>query len=343
MRTISGPQLLDDAWRHGVDFCVLGNLARLLEGGTGPAERLGGLAEMRVAALLARAREASLHAFLLWEQRTRRVAEVLGSAGISPGIVLKGGALRYQVYPSPWLRAAADLDLLLPAEQVRGAVGALVDRGWTLHLPVAERAWSMRHGHHVTVWQDGFHVELHRAVDQNHRPTLSYAALANGALPAAELGERLLFPPLRQQLLVAAAHALKHALNIPLKSLVDVHLLVENGATDDVGETLAAARCEKLDGALGLMLSACVELFGTRLPGGLLAGLSTGRVRRDASRFLLSAWREGFFPEWLGRDTLQRRLAAHLLLVTDLRFVGRVGGRFLLRRVLDVIDRIQRT
>lgn len=315
--------LLHDAWRHGVDAAVEENLWTCGETGAGGRP----------------ARDAAIHAFLRWEQQTVRVAAVLDSAGIPPGLLLKGGALRYQVYPEPWFRAAADLDILLPQESLEPAVAALVRGGAAVHVPVPERGWSMRHGHHVTLWQDGFHVELHRAVDQNDRPGLRYHALAAGAGPISGVSAPLLAPNVSDQLLVAAAHALKHALNIPLKSLVDVHLAVGHGAVADADALIRRARAEDLDGVLWLLLSACTELFGTSMDPGALAALQPRPARLGVVRAVLSSRREGFFPPQLGADTLLRRLAAHVLLVRDPAFVARVGMGFVSRRLRDLAGR----
>ncbi|MBM4354470.1 MAG: nucleotidyltransferase family protein [Deltaproteobacteria bacterium] len=326
-------RLLHDGWRHGVDAALAVNLPRLSNAG-------GEVFSGSVAAeRLADVRTSAIHALLLWEQRARRIGSCLEAGGVPPLLLLKGGALRYQVYPEPWLRAAADLDLLVPEGQLERAVQALVDNGAEVHLPVVERRWSMRHGHHVTVRQDGFHVELHRSVDQGDRPLLSHVALSDGAVPLSAVHGHLLLPRLSGQALVCAAHALKHGLNIPLKNLVDLHCLAVCGAFSDEDEVVRQARAEKLDGVLGYLLSCAVELLATNVPEGLLLALRPPLPWTLLTRAVLSPWRDGFFPAALGRDTPLRRLAAHLLLVADGRFVAGVGTRFLTRRLHDLTDR----
>ena len=51
---------------------------------------------------------------LRWEEGVRKGCDLLSEAGFPHPIVLKGGATKYTLYPSPHLRSSSDVDLLLP-------------------------------------------------------------------------------------------------------------------------------------------------------------------------------------------------------------------------------------
>lgn len=59
----------------------------------------------------------------------KRILEVLGSMGIDV-IVLKGAALAYSVWPSMATRQMHDIDIVVPIERVREAIGAIMDLGY---------------------------------------------------------------------------------------------------------------------------------------------------------------------------------------------------------------------
>ena len=63
------------------------------------------------------------------------IEKALSEADI-PGIWLKGIALAYTIYPRPWLRPMADLDVLVPAHQKDEALSKIEGIGF--HEPPPE-------------------------------------------------------------------------------------------------------------------------------------------------------------------------------------------------------------
>jgi hypothetical protein len=110
---------------------------------------------------------------LLWclrlEVELLATLDRLARIGVRP-LVLKGPALAHVDAPDPALRTFADLDLLVPAEQIDAAVVALVAAG--ADRPVAERraGFDRRFAKSVTLrTASGVELDLHRTlVDGAH-------------------------------------------------------------------------------------------------------------------------------------------------------------------------------
>lgn len=165
-------------------------------------ELVGAAAEARLIGVLAVANQAgelSLDALtaeqvalrhrdaLLWclrlEVELLATLELLARTGIRP-VVLKGPALAHLDAPDPALRPFADLDLLVPAEQIDAAVLALVAAG--AERPVAERraGFDRRFAKSVTLrTASGIELDLHRTlVDGAHGVRLPLARLSDQAV-----------------------------------------------------------------------------------------------------------------------------------------------------------------
>jgi hypothetical protein len=102
---------------------------------------------------------------VLREQELIRIIKALDQAGVA-ALLLKGAALAYSAYPSPWLRLMCDLDLLVDRtdlERVRGLLEAL---GY-MHQPEPQRLnpfnrdFSCETAFLRTVGVDSTLVELH--------------------------------------------------------------------------------------------------------------------------------------------------------------------------------------
>jgi hypothetical protein len=90
----------------------------------------------------------------------------LTASGV-PAIVLKGPALAWNVYPSPWLRPYRDLDLLCREEHWEAIHELLVAHGYAPALPAVESpppmAWERKARYHVQYDRaaDHLRVEIH--------------------------------------------------------------------------------------------------------------------------------------------------------------------------------------
>jgi hypothetical protein len=160
-----------------------------------------------------------------------RVLALLQRAGVNP-VVLKGGGLRCTLYSEPAERQVGDLDLLIPEEEVDGALGVLI-RGGYQNLPEHLAAAYRRHHFHVRLSHPaGYVTEIHWALAEPHRPFgLDPAALLRQSRLARRSPVPLRTPCDEHQLLHLV---LQNALDrfLWFNRLVDVDRLAASGALD---------------------------------------------------------------------------------------------------------------
>ncbi len=137
--------------------------------------RLGGVLAAAVAdgsleveaddrARIARAHEEAMRAALLLEEELLRASEVLATAGIDHR-VLKGAALAHMVHPDPAERCFGDNDVLVGADDVDAAVGALLEAGARRPVPALSSTFDRRFAKSVTLhWGGGTELDLHRTL-----------------------------------------------------------------------------------------------------------------------------------------------------------------------------------
>jgi len=319
--------ILDAARIHGVEGAVADNLCRL--SARYPSLEL----PERVARNCNHALHLSVYNLLAWELEARRVLDLLSSSRLSTPMVLKGGASKYGVYPHPRFRPSLDLDLLMPANEVDQACRLLLKEGYSFTSADHQRAWTAWHGHHVALERGSFQVELHRSIDNSGRRGLEYHDLLPDSSPLKPLHPAALAPSMESQTLILTAHALKHGLHIPLRDLVDLHLLLTLDRLD--WEHLChRAQSLNLAGTLECLTALAVALFATRLPqtpADPARGLST------LARLLATTpWRGGFLHPPLVTETMVRKTLVQLMLTRGTRFVGRQAVRYLGRRWKDL-------
>lgn len=98
------------------------------------------------------------------------VQKFLNDAGIA-SLPLKGAVLR-DLYPAPWMRTAADVDLLVPEEDAERAEALFYEKGYKLYF---------RSPHDVSyTGSTGVHIELHRTLSAKGEESGLYSeTLAN--------------------------------------------------------------------------------------------------------------------------------------------------------------------
>lgn len=143
--------------RHRV-AAMLGDAARDLRVADGiPADMAGLLRRARLAAVLGAER---------MQRAVEKTMEVLEEAGI-PFALLKGAARIYSATPQAGCHYSDDIDVLVKRADLRRALKALMDRGWTQRDNAAEIVHFERSHHHVASLfppSGDFPVELHHAL-----------------------------------------------------------------------------------------------------------------------------------------------------------------------------------
>ncbi len=147
------------------------------------------------------------------DQETRRIVELLAERGIAKPVILKGPAMA-RFYTDPRQRPYSDIDLLIPAAQVRQAASALERVGYRYQhqhlrdLPFASHEVKMRKG---GAQNAGVLCEFHWCLfAQRQARKVQYQHLVSGAIPVLDDTALMLAPP--QQLLVMMLHWCHQAL-----------------------------------------------------------------------------------------------------------------------------------
>ena len=223
-----------------------------------------------------------------WQEPTvRQSLGILADLGLEP-IVLKGAALAYTAYPEPWLRTMADLDLLLPPEDLGRASAELTRAGFrTLNddpLP----------SHHLRLhYAPGGRsaVELHGHIVPEPGPyRIDVEALRAQAVPATIAGVpvRVLAPA--DAVHFACLHlAFTHRYHwYVLRGLTDVLAITGRCAGDlDWSLFLERVRRSRTAGATYWPLWLSRAWLGAPVPDWVLSALAPTRLAR---RFLADAF-----------------------------------------------------
>lgn len=179
---------------------------------------------------------------LLLRARARLRAEGVASR------VLKGVALAHTVYREPSMRVFGDVDLLVPSDRLRDAVGALEDELATTRVqPELRGGFDERFGKEVLLRPDGLELDVHRVfVEGAWGLTIDTADLFAPPYRFGLGGEDLEALPMPQRLLHACYAAALGDWPPRLASLRDVAQLVVSERPNLVDVLLMARRwqCE---------------------------------------------------------------------------------------------------
>jgi hypothetical protein len=157
----AGP-LDDGAWQAlhhtATSGRVTGLLAMATHGGLLPATP----AQHEAAA--AAHREAMAVALVLERMLIDTRRRLARADGIEP-IVLKGPAVAHLDYPDPLWRDFGDIDLLVPAPQIRATIAAVESAGGRRPMPEVRPGWDRRFAKSITLLdREGYEIDLHRTI-----------------------------------------------------------------------------------------------------------------------------------------------------------------------------------
>lgn len=246
-------------------------------------------------------------AFLSREHVLALLARALQSAQLE-ALLVKGCGLAH-LYPSPWLRPMADLDLLVREPDLDRAVAALSAAGFTrerdnrpLTAPLLEIALRSP-GQQLL-------VELHLSMDKVVLRPLDVGAMFDRSTPSTH-GDALRVPSLEDQLLLVVLHfaadEYRHA-----AAVVDLEVLVHHGAK--IEEVVERARRAGAASALFFALAIlCARLGKQVVSEEVLASLAPRGLRRRllATQFDPTAWPVAKHGSTLGARWLLKQLLLH--------------------------------
>lgn len=230
-------------------------------------------------------------------QHEGMLANVLGTfaqSGVET-VVLKGMAFAHTIYPAPHLRPKSDIDLWLSPAQLPLAIEKLQAQGFRVveggSLADVQR-WgageiTLTHGQN-----HAYRIELQfppmRGLWAKHCTAIDHTTIWNRAVPITIEGQSARALTSADALIHVAFHqAINHQFTYPcwLRSLLDVHLLVTQGAPD--WETLLeSAKAWRLQTVTWTVLSLAHRLLGTPIPDPVLAALAPHPSRQALIRGL---------------------------------------------------------
>jgi hypothetical protein len=190
------------------------------------------------------------------------------AAGVS-ALVFKGLGVAHLLYPAPYLRPRADIDVLVPERELQRAEPVLLDDGWIrpVEREVAITA-AQRHYEKSGPAGTTLHLDLHWKI-ANPRvfaDVLPFDDVRARARPIPALGTAARTLCAVDALLVACVHRVAHhADRVDLLWLWDIHLLIERLTASERDEFTRAAISSSMAAvcARGIELAAiCFETRG---------------------------------------------------------------------------------
>ena len=207
-----------------------------------------------------------------------KVCDLLAEAGVERWVALKGSASAHLLYSDPLHRTRRDVDILVhPKDMVRVSEAAH-SAGWT----------ETTHQSHTLAAQEGpferefaIHIGEHRVGLDIHQSLLRWREFkvdTEGIIARAHQNTRgwRICDPL-DLLLHSALHAGNAALRVPLRSILDIHLLART-LTRDWRALNERATSWRSRSALWLCLSVSQRWFGTSIPEDVLEALRPPRL-----------------------------------------------------------------
>ncbi len=242
--------------------------------------------------------------------RRRELAQVAGAMQDRhiPLLVLKGAFLAEVLYSDAAMREMGDMDLLVPAEHLREAVGVLEGLGFTAQHPYQhEDAISVLHHLPGFIKSNGTRIELHWtffSVEEASR--VKADSIWDRAQSFSMDGVSLLGLCPEDLLLHVCGHAShQHTFEMGLRSIYDVAVILgEYREILDWEQAMRTATDWRWQRGAYLMLRMAHELLGAPLPEGFLSqhrpsGFEERLYETACDHLLSSEYRGGIVPKSL--------------------------------------------
>ena len=146
--------------------------------------------------------------YVLRKQVLRNVSSALAESG-TRALLVKGSALALTIYPRPWERQMADIDLVVERSQRARVVAALARSGCRV-VPIRGHRFTAEAMGEQQLWMSvgpqKHQLEVHHSFDKIVPRPIDHAELFSRACPAPDL-PGLLVPSTEDQVLLVALHA----------------------------------------------------------------------------------------------------------------------------------------
>jgi hypothetical protein len=219
--------------------------------------------------------------FLLRRHALEHLATVVAQSAARV-LLVKGAALALSLYPKPWQREMADLDLLVDARDERRLLEALDRARYRRVSAPQDRPWSARaFGETALVLPLGElsgTVEVHTTLDKLVPRPIAHSDVFARALPVPDL-DGFSMPCPEDHALLVALHLAASEFHHPV-GFVDLELLFRAGL--DLEALARRADRWKLRSALYVALAALRALEAPSISADTLTRFFPGRLRRRA-------------------------------------------------------------
>jgi hypothetical protein len=238
---------------------------------------------------------------IMADRIVREVGAVLRDGGVRC-IPLKGAALRHLVYPDPAFRSAVDIDLLVRPGELQSADDIMRSAGFERISDEPGRPVTA-----ATFHERGFYrpttktlVEIHDNLSQPQRFRIDTNDLWARAWYVDQIEkklkkklENLPFPPdtlflsPEDTLIHQFIHNAAHLFNIPLRSILDIKLIIET-LSPNWDDVIRRARTARASAAAYFTLKIAKNLLAADVPDDVLDALRPNRVREQWLSLFLS-------------------------------------------------------
>jgi Uncharacterised nucleotidyltransferase len=207
-----------------------------------------------------------------------RVVRALESDGL-PVIAFKGPALAVQIFGSPCLRDAVDLDILVRRSDVQSSLIVLAGLGYFPAQPanVAPQLFRSRHEVRLASRATGTAVDLHwKLTEEMLGECAGFDSLVSRSETVSVCGFEIRTLGISDLLLYTAAHAGQHCWT-RLKWIADAAEILRCRRDLVWGDVLASASKANCLNVLLVTLTLARDIFGAELPKGVEARISANR------------------------------------------------------------------
>ena len=211
--------------------------------------------------------------------RREEIAAILSelAVGGAPAIVVKGTALAYSVYDAPIARPRLDTDLLIDSSHQDAARGVLATRGYTAP-PYCDQLFSQFHMEKTDTFGNRHVLDVHWKISTQpiFADVLTHEDIQSRAVPIPALGPAAFGPCAIDALLLACIHpAMHHQNSERILWAYDSHLIASRLTSAEFAAFVQRARQKHIAAVCAHALRLAHRLFGTALPDGVMAVLST--------------------------------------------------------------------
>lgn len=164
---------------------------------------------------------------MLFQRDLMMLDSILTKMSCPGAVLLKGGSLKYQVYPDPALRPSVDIDILVPSREINRLIRGFLARGFEIEEePIIKRPVSGRLGYHVGIRHRNLNllIEVHRGLTQQLRYAHPVELFIEESRQISWL-DNIRAPSLQWQLVHGAIHMAQRGFKQAFKHLLDIHIL----------------------------------------------------------------------------------------------------------------------